>query len=379
MSRAPVRPSLGALSLIALVLSLAGGCSSLPADGPSARETARVSAQASASYALVDLDAGAAERLRVVAPSAAASLAGAAATGPVDVIGEGDTLNIAVYAPGEPLLGDEPGLPPVVVDRAGAVTVPYAGSVRVAGLTAPEAAAAVRRALVGRVANPQVVVTVAAAPSSTVTVLGEVRAPGRTPLTVNADRVLDVIAAVGGPARPFEEIEVSIRRGERLWTAPLAAVAASHDQNVRLAPGDQISLTYRPRRYSVFGAVGQAAETDIGAGELTLAGALARAGGLNVAQADARAVLVFRFERPEVAAALGLTQPPSPRGVPVVYRLDLRDPAGMFTANRFLIQPDDVVFAPRAGAAETRQFFDFVQSLTRVIYDVSVTSALNLD
>ena len=159
------------------------------------------------------------------------------------------------------------------------------------------------------------------------------------------------------------------------WLA-ITATTTVFGENVRLAAGDQVNLVYKPRRYSTFGAVGAAAQTDMGAGPLTLAGALGRAGGLDGQMADARSVLVFRFERPEVAAGLGITQPPSPRGVPVIYRLNLADPAGMFTAGQFLIQPEDVIYAPRSGSAEARAFFEFVQSISRVVYDVSVTSTL---
>ena len=113
------------------------------------------------------------------------------------------------------------------------------------------------------------------------------------------------------------------------------------------------------------------------AGELTLAGALSMAGGLNDGAANARSVLVFRFERPEVAAALGLTQPSTPKGVPVVYRLNLEEASGFFTASSFEIQPEDIVYAPRALSAEIRKFFELVQSVSRVVYDISVTSALN--
>lgn len=370
-----IRPILS-LTLAALL----GACATLPRDGP----TARAVAEGSAGYELVELDAAAAERLRAAPASTTGSLAAAEAEGPVDVIGVGDTLGIAVYTPSGGVFsgGGEGGsnsLPPAVVDRAGAVTVPYAGAVRVAGLTAPQAAEAIRRALTGRVANPQVVVAIAASPSNSVTVLGEVRTPGRAALTVNADRLLDVIAAAGGTARPVEDVEVTIRRGDRAFTAPLSAVTTTFGENVRLAPGDQVNLAWTPRRYSTFGAVGAAAETDIGAGPLSLAGALARAGGLNDAAADARSVLVFRFEAETTARALGVTQAASPRGVPVIYRLDLADPAGFFTAGQFMIRPGDVIYVPRAGAAEMRKFFEFVQSITRVVYDVSVTSALSVD
>jgi len=88
---------------------------------------------------------------------------------------------------------------------------------------------------------------------------------------------------------------------------------------------------------------------------------------------------VFRFERPEVAQALGVTQPATLKGVPIVYRLNLEEASGFFTANAFVIQPEDIVYAPRALSAEVGKFFGLVQQVTRVVYDLSVTSALGND
>ena len=67
---------------------------------------------------------------------------------------------------------------------------------------------------------------------------------------------------------------------------------------------------------------------------------------------------------------------PTIRGVPVVYRLNLEEASGFFTANSFIIQPDDTIYVPRATAAEVRKFFEFVQQITRVVYDISVTNTL---
>lgn len=376
------------LALPALLSALAmAGCSTLPVEGPSARD---VTGQAGdQTYALVELDAGISQMLRAVPIEASASLAGAESSAPLDRIGVGDTLSVSIYEPSGALFGARGGggtvqgasqtLPPAVVADSGTIQIPFAGAVAVEGLTAAEAGAAVRRALIGRVGNPQVTVTRTEAPSTGVTVLGEVRTPGRVPLSVGRDRLLDAIAASGGPSRSPEEIEVLISRGQTSWRAPYTAVTTRFDQNVRLAPGDQVSLEYRPRRYSVMGALGAVSQAEMGPGALTLAAALARAGGPNPNTADARSVLIFRFESPAVARALGVTQTPSPRGVPVVYRLDLSGPYGMFVASDFEIRPDDLVFVPRAGSTELREFFELVQSVTRVVYDVSVTSALNLD
>ena len=380
------RPLFTLLILIALA-----GCSTLPADGPTARaiDAGATGTDIAGGYAVVDLDYATVERIKTATPANEASLAAAAGTAPSDVIAVGDTLSIAIFEPGGALFGGRSAsgtassggssLPPVVVDRNGAAGVPFAGPVQVAGMTGPQAAEAVRRALIGKVGAPQVGVSIAASPSNAVTVLGEVRNPGRAPLAVGADRILDVIAAAGGTARAVEDIEVAVQRDGLTFTAPLSTVTSTFGENVRLARGDQVNLRYRPRRYSAFGALGTVSQIDMGAGPLTLGTALSRAGGLDTNSADARSVLVFRFERPEVAAALGLTQPATVRGVPVVYRLNMADPAGVFTAGNFPIQPDDMLYAPRSGAAEARKFFDFIQSITRVIYDVSVTSALSVN
>ncbi len=376
--------SILALSIIAIL----GGCSTLPRDGPSNRAVVRGAVE-NADYAIVDLDYAAAERIKAVGSGAYSSLAGAASLAPVDVIGEGDQLAVSIFEPSGSLFGGgasssnirsgNQSLPPVTVDRSGSVTVPFAGAVRVAGMTTTEAQAAIRRALIGRVGNPQVSVTIATNVSNAVTVLGEVRQPGRAALSTNADTILDVIAARGGASRPNQDVEVQIRRGDQAFTAPLTAVTTRFEENIRLQSGDQINLVYQPRRFSSFGALSAVTQQDMPAGEFTLADALSRSGGLNDSAANARSVLIFRFERPEVAQALGVTQAPTPQGVPIVYRLNLEEGAGFFTASSFLVQPRDIIYAPRALSAEIGKFFGLVQQVTRVAYDVTVASTLNTD
>ncbi|WP_269515434.1 polysaccharide biosynthesis/export family protein [Brevundimonas subvibrioides] len=374
--------------LAVLILATLGGCSTVPRDGPSGRAIER-GAEAGAngaSYAIVPLDYAVAERIKATAAPYGGSLAAAASTRPIDVIGEGDQLIVSVFEPGGALFGGGSSstnvrsggqaLPAATVDRAGAVSVPYAGSVHVAGLTTTEAAAAIRRALVGKVGNPQVSVALAENASNTVTVLGEVRSPGRKPLSVNSNTILDVIAAAGGSARPTQDVRVDVRRGDQTYSAPLTSVSSEFAENIRLQAGDLVSLSYVPRRYSTFGALGAITQVDMPAGETTLAGALSRVGGLNDGAANARSVMVFRFERPEVAQALGITQPATIRGVPVIYRLNLEEGEGLFTAGSFLIQPEDIIYAPRALSAEVSKFFGLIQQVTRVVYDLSVTSTL---
>ncbi len=379
------------------IVAILGGCSTLPRDGPSGASVNAGATTASAlgSYALVPLTFEATERMKQVPPQFFGTLAAGSSDQPADVIGEGDTLAISIFDPSGALFGGTLGagssssrtnttlsggnqaLPGATVDRSGSVTIPFGGQVRVQGLTSTQAAAAIRRALVGNVANPQVLVSIAGNASNTVNVLGDVRQPGRAPLGVNSDRILDVIAAAGGSARTTDDLTISIQREGRTYTAPLSAVTTEFGENVRLQRGDVVNVQYKPRRFSTFGGLNAVAQVDMPAGPVTLTGALSKVGGLNTNTANARRVLIFRFERPEVAQALGIIQPATPRGVPVVYELDFSDAANVFAATNMEVMPEDVIYVPLAGAAEMRKFFEVVQSLTRVVYDVSVTSTLN--
>ncbi|AYG94310.1 polysaccharide export protein [Brevundimonas naejangsanensis] len=371
-----------------IIVALLAGCSTLPRDGPSGLSVAQgaSSPEREGDYAIVPLDFELSERLKAAPPRSFSSLALASSEAPTDVIGVGDTLVVSIFEPGGGLFGGASAtaagnqtLPPLVVNRNGAVPLPFAGEVQVQGLTPSQASAAVRRALVGKAVNPQVIVTISGNASNAVTVLGEVRSPGRQPLSANHDRILDVIAAAGGSSRSIHDVDVRIQRDGRTYAAPMAIVTTEFNENVRLQRGDQINLVYKPRRFSSFGAFNAVARSELPPGPLTLAEALGGVGGLDANQANARSVLVFRFERPEVAQALGIQQPATSRGVPVVYRLNLNEGEGFFIASNFQIEPDDIIYAPRAGAAEMRKFFEVVQSITRVVYDVSVTSTLTLN
>jgi len=376
-------------SVVLSILALLAGCSTLPRDGPTGRAVERGASNGenTGDYTIVDLSYAASERVRIQSRQFLGSLAGGASGGPSGLIGPDDTLNVSIFDPAGGLFGSvnptavvrsgNQTLPPLTVDSSGNITIPFAGIVRVAGLQPPEAAAAIRRALAGKVGNPQVLVSIAENTYNTVTVLGEVRQPGRAPLTVSTDRIVDVIANRGGVARPAEDVTVTVHRGGQTYSAPLDLVMSDFQENIRLARGDQINLVYKPRRFSTFGALGAVTQVDMGAGPLSLAGAISKVGGLDTNSANARSVLIFRFERPEVAAALGVTQSSTPRGVPIVYRLNLEDAAGLFTANNFEIRADDIFYVPRSGSAELSKFFTLVQTFTRVIYDVSVTSTLN--
>ena len=387
----PIRPLVEEVTMRAsLILLLAGlsACSVLPRDGPSTRAVQAAAGEASAPCALVDLALRTAQIAS--APEAPLStLAPASSAALNDRIGPGDVLSVTIMSPGSGPLGLSGGggqggagveapqrLDGVAVDADGRVQVPLAGLVRVGGLTAAEASEAVRRALRAKIVNPQVLVTVTANLANSVMVIGEVRASGRYPLSANNDRLLHMLAAAGGATRQPADVAVRVVRGDIAASAPLDVILASPQENIRLAPQDQVIVAYQPRKYSTFGAVLRAAEVPIEDSRLTLTRALSRVGGLDNNSANAAAVYVFRFERREVVQALGAPSAGGPTN-PVVYRLNLREPQGLFIASRFEVRSEDLIFVPRADSAELGKFFGLVRTASQVAYDIRVARALD--
>jgi polysaccharide export outer membrane protein len=374
----------------AIVLLLAvGGCSTLPHDGPSTRSAPRQAARAGALYALVDLDYAVTQQIAAHPPVALAGLAHQSSGAPNDLIAEGDALGVSVFEAGAGGLfshtpeviqlttgNSQQTLPRLVVDTDGDVVIPFAGAVHVAGLRPGEAAEVIRQALRKRAVDPQVTVSVLESHANSVAIIGEVRNAGHILLSPHNDRLMDVLTSAGGPTKPPADLAVVVYRGGGYAEVSLAALMAEPDQNIRLAPGDQIRVVDRPRKYSTFGAFGRDSQTLIEDDSLTLANAISRAGGLDTNSAAGRSVLVFRFERPEVAAALGVTRPPAAKGVPVVYRLNFENPDGLFVANNFDIRSDDLVYVPRSDITEMKKFFDLINSVTQIGYNVRVTSTI---
>jgi polysaccharide export outer membrane protein len=368
-------------------------CSSLPEDGPTARMIDRHASGGPAKprYDVVDLDYRVAQ---LIAANPAAPLTALRNTGsdkPTDIIAVGDTLAVSIYQPllmplaptatatATPEAGVGPqSLPRSVVDDHGAILVPYAGTVVVAGYTPNEAAGVIRRSLQGKIANPQVLVSTIASPRNSVVVIGEVGKPGRYPLTANSDRLLDALANAGGPTKQARDLTVTVVRGDQSASIVLQTLLDDPSENIRLGPLDQVRVTPSPRKVDVFGAVGKSAQIPIEDDTLSLAGALARIGGLNPTTANAQSVLLFRFERPDVAKALGVSFPDIPglKGVPIVYRLNLRDPSGYFVAGKFQVDPDDLIYVPTADLAEVQKFFLVINSIAQIFYDAALVKSL---
>jgi len=375
------------LSLAAV--STLGACGFIPNDGPSARVISHaVNRGPTPQFVTVTLDMASAQALKAAPPPPVPILTMASSTAAYDVIREGDTLSVTVFEPTgaalfqmtgtpgsmTPVSTSEQAFPPLLVDAEGQIDLPYAGDVKVAGQTTEQAGRLIKAALTAHIPSPQVVVSLVSTKANTVSVLGEVREVGRFPLAANSDRLLDAIAAAGGPTKPYQDLDIQIVRGDQMATIPMSEIMNRPDENIRLAPKDQVRLLPDERKFAIFGALNHVSEIPIVDDKITLAQALSRAGGLDTLSANNSTVFLFRFERPVVIKAMGLSGPETPRGVPTLYRLDMRrDATAFLVADSFQVQNGDMIYVPRADLVTLNKFMQAVNAIAQANYSAHVS------
>lgn len=305
------------------------------------------------------------------------------------LIGPGDVIEVSVWeAPPAMLFGSlvlDPKvgssttqavtLPEQMVTPDGMITMPFAGRVSVKGRSTQEIEADIVKRLTGKANQPQVLVRVIKNNTSNVSVVGEVNNSTLLPLTPKGERLLDALAAGGGVKQPISRVAVQLSRDNVTATMPLDLVIRDPRQNILLKPSDVVTVLFQPQSFSVLGATGKNEEIPFEAQGISLAQALARSGGLNDSRADARGVFVFRFED----ARLVVTENQRPQSedgtVPVVYQIDLRDPASLFVTQNFPIQNRDVIYVANSPEAEFNKFLRLVVSVA--VPSATINRALN--
>ncbi len=295
------------------------------------------------------------------------------------LIGNGDVLEVTLWeAPPAVLFGAAPtGLlsssvassqslsqPGQVVDANGRISVPFAGSIQASGRTPAEIEREIVARLRGKAHQPQASVRLARNQATNANVVGDVANSGRVPLSPKGERILDVLASAGGAKNSVSKTMIQITRANRVASMPLEAVIQDPLQNVMVQPDDVVTVYYQPYTFTAMGATGNNSELPFEATGITLSQALGRVGGLRDDRADIRGVFLFRLEDP---AKLGTQLPPNARltpdgRLPVIYRLDLKDPGSFFVAQSFPMRNLDILYVSNAPLADVQKFMNMVTS-----------------
>lgn len=389
-SMADHRASFMATCLPLVMCFVISGCAILPSSGPQteAVKNAGQQAVATAPIKVVDVTESTTQAIvqRMPLASFAETLGDGVVTG--SIVDRGDTLSITIWeAPPAVLFASSGGgllpmgtsvrpvsearnadLPEQMVSEAGTITIPFVGTVDVAGRTTDAIAQEIRSRLVGKAHDPQVLVRRAHNATSNVTVVGEVSNNIRLALTAKGERLLDAFASAGGVRQPVGKMTVQVTRGDKVSKMPLSAVIKDPRQNIRLQANDIITLLFQPYSFTVLGAASRNEEVPFEETGLTLSQALGRMGGLQDQRANPRGAFIFRFEDPAVFASIDPAQPLQNGKIPVIYRVDLKDPKTLFVAQIFPIKDKDVIYISNAPLND---FSKFLQVVSQIIYPIA--------
>ena len=241
---------------------------------------------------------------------------------------------------------------------------------KAAGKTVEEIREQLTQKLAVYIEQVQLDVRVATYRSQRVYVVGEVTTPGiqlvkDIPLTV-----LEAINGSGGLKPEADSRNVTLTRNDKTYSINLQSLYEGGDlsQNVRLENGDVLNVPNNQfNKVFVLGEsnlvstiAGGSNQTQrsrtvmMDKGRMTLTEALSDGGGLNQETSDAARVFVFRG---------GL-------GKPEIFHLDTKSPDVLLLADRFPLQPRDIVFVDRAEGIRWNQVIGQVQPTLTLINSV---------
>lgn len=206
----------------------------------------------------------------------------------------GDLISIATY--GAPELSTTAASGPIRVGDQGEIMLPYLGTVKLAGMTAPEASMYLEKELkdAGILVNPQVSVQIAQSPAQVITVVGEVTKPEPVPDPGANLRLLDVISACGG-FTPLASHTLTVhRQGDaEPITVNLGVDAKATDaSNIPLMPGDTVVVPKVGNAYVVGQVQRPAAIPLANNAPLTVVQAISMTGGLKYGAALSKAMII---------------------------------------------------------------------------------------
>jgi len=304
------------------------------------------------------------------------------------VLGVGDIIRVTIFEAGGGGLfvqssgsgngGNFVTLPDQEVDQGGNISVPYAGKdnnsgfVKAKGRRLVEVQSDIQQRLMNKAIEPQVIVTMVKRTSNLFSVMGDVNQPGRFTLEQGGTRILDALSVAGGPRNNDYNTLVTLQRGSQSATARLSTLLTQSENNVFVQPYDLIAVKKDERHYNVLGATQNNSRVAFEAESVMLAGAIAKAGGLNSELAQPGMVVVFRREGFNTLVDMGVDvkHQSDNEPVPTVYRFDLTEPTGMFLAQKMPLRNDDVVYVSQHPFAD-------VSKMVGILRDVLFIKLIN--
>lgn len=218
-----------------------------------------------------------------------------------------------------------------IVDELGKFQFPYAGEVRVAGLTEAQARDQLTVALSRYIKNPRITLRVSAYRSKRIYIDGEVKVPGLLTINDIPMTLVEAINRAGGALATADQSQILINRASNVYKInfPQMMKRGEDPAKIMLRHGDVIRIPSRDEsKVFVAGEVVSPRSLTMHDGRLTLNEALGESGGINPVTGDGGQVYVVRNMNKEME----------------VYQLNAKSPSALAIAENFELSPRDLIY-----------------------------------
>ncbi|AXF12309.1 sugar ABC transporter substrate-binding protein [Paraburkholderia graminis] len=285
-------------------------------------------------------------------------------------VGAGDVLQITVWdhpelaaASGSPSPAaarafDPP--PGFIIDDTGSLRFPFAGNIHVQGMTVAEVQRKLAVELGKSFRDPQVTVRMASFRAKQVYVDGEVRQAGAQAVNDIPTTLYDAISHAGGFSPAADQSRITLTRDGKSYDINFVRMLQRgvSPSRLMLRAGDLVRVPARDES-GVF-VMGEVAKpvtaVPLRNGRMTLSDALSQAGSISSATADAGNLYVIRGRGTDAR----------------IFHLDAASPVSMVLANRFELEPKDIVYVDGNGLVR----FSRVLSLLLPAINAGLTAGL---
>jgi polysaccharide export outer membrane protein len=225
-----------------------------------------------------------------------------------------------------------------IVDNQGMIQFPFAGALKVSGLTQDEARNLLTQKLSRYLKKPKVTLRVQSFRSKRVYIDGEVKTPGLQSINDITMTLNEALNRAGGVLPTGDQSQILITRAGKTYqiNLPQLVQRGVNPNNIVLKDGDVVRVRSRDEsKVFVSGEVVAPRALPMYNGRLSLNEALGEAGGVNPVTGDTSQIYVVRKS--------GSDQ--------TIYQLDASKPGALAMAEGFELQPKDVVYVAASALA----------------------------
>jgi len=252
----------------------------------------------------------------------------------------------------------------MVIDEEGMLYFPYVGKLAVAGLTISQVRDKLTVQLARVLQRPQVDVKVVAYRSQKVYVGGEVKTPAVYAVTDVPFTLAEAVNRAGGFLPTADDSRLILSRGSRTWRLDFQALMTMGNRidQIVLKNGDSLHVpNSKEEPVYMLGELVKPGTMPLVHGSLSLAQAIAEAGGIQSLSADARSIYVIR--QTKVANAVD------------VFHLDARNPTTMVLADRFRLNPHDIVYVDAGTLVRFGRVMNLLLPTVQAVTSAALTGA----